>query len=457
MRRQYEEEVAADDTSASPFSCCGKVNQQVTNHLQKSKMTTGIHHPTIVRQKYVSFYLCIRLLWWPSLSLSWNPLLSSYKLFHCCHSQQKKHHQRQSSTQWQKARFHPVDVIPSTVTRSTILYTLCHQVSCSSPPLNSNPSPLRFEKIGHPPCTLRIVSWNVLSPSFVSKDKFPHCDPIWISWEYRMPLIVKQLLDYQPDIICLQEMSIYVWDHFLHAIQGTSWQSSVPIPSSSTTTKPSSDYNYQYIGIHQHLYDGISNKRSIKKQRYHKPIPSTAILIRQHFADVIRAESRSRALIAVLSIRRQQQQPPSSISNHVLSHQYLYLANVHLEAGRNHDHVRFSQLQSLLKRMKIQVQRDQPSYCSSNNTSLVNAPTDSLTRLVPNDPLLLVAGDCNFLPNDRIYRLMQPPTPKNNNKLHRNTIQMNGEQWETLPLPFLPMMDAYHVCPPVTGPIRLTY
>ena len=52
------------------------------------------------------------------------------------------------------------------------------------------------------PDKIRIVNYNILAPSLVEKVKYK-CDPKYIDWEYRKPLILKQLAEFKGDLIFL--------------------------------------------------------------------------------------------------------------------------------------------------------------------------------------------------------------------------------------------------------------
>merc|ERR1712142_114562 len=60
------------------------------------------------------------------------------------------------------------------------------------------------------PSTIRIFQWNQLSQTLGTKnDKFVKCDPRVLDWSSRKWRILQEIMRYNPDIICLQEV-----DHF---------------------------------------------------------------------------------------------------------------------------------------------------------------------------------------------------------------------------------------------------
>uniref|UniRef100_A0A0A1WZH4 Nocturnin n=1 Tax=Zeugodacus cucurbitae TaxID=28588 RepID=A0A0A1WZH4_ZEUCU len=69
------------------------------------------------------------------------------------------------------------------------------------------------------PNHIRVLQWNILSQTLgQNNDGFVRCPEEALTWEHRKFLIVQEILQYNPDIICLQEV-----DHFkfLQTILGT--------------------------------------------------------------------------------------------------------------------------------------------------------------------------------------------------------------------------------------------
>jgi len=51
-----------------------------------------------------------------------------------------------------------------------------------------------------------VFSWNALSPKYCTLRKFPHLQPDYANWECRRTAIMSEVLFYEPDIVCLQEI-----------------------------------------------------------------------------------------------------------------------------------------------------------------------------------------------------------------------------------------------------------
>lgn len=56
---------------------------------------------------------------------------------------------------------------------------------------------------------ISFIQWNCLA-NWASYEKgFPLTNPDYLKWEYRKPLIIKEILSYHADILCLQEVDFY--------------------------------------------------------------------------------------------------------------------------------------------------------------------------------------------------------------------------------------------------------
>lgn len=230
---------------------------------------------------------------------------------------------------------------------------------------------------------------------FASPDKHPYSAKTCLPWSYREPRILERLAAYDPDVIFLQEMQLDVWDSFLAKLPG-------------------------FTGLLQ--------------ERKNADFPVNAVLIRNEWGQVLRTESRSRALIVVVQT--------------TLSDKPLYLANVHLQAGFQEDETRYFQIRSLMKRLEHHQQEFGSS--SSNNGDGDDDNDDESSK----SEALIMAGDFNMVNNndDVIYDLLTVG--------HLPDDVEEDLVADTLPqplLPLLPLRDAYRHCPPVVGPVLMTH
>jgi hypothetical protein len=75
------------------------------------------------------------------------------------------------------------------------------------------------------PSKLRVMSYNLLADLYTSRQidqqhMYNHCQPEFLRKSRRMPLLVYEILAYQPDIICLQEVDTGVFDELLRPVLG---------------------------------------------------------------------------------------------------------------------------------------------------------------------------------------------------------------------------------------------
>lgn len=82
-------------------------------------------------------------------------------------------------------------------------------------------SPTRKEWIKHADrSNLRVMSYNLLADLYVTREAdnpimYNHCPAEFLSRKRRMPMLLNEILVFQPDIICLQEVDSFIFDRFL--------------------------------------------------------------------------------------------------------------------------------------------------------------------------------------------------------------------------------------------------
>ncbi|KAM9770499.1 nocturnin-like isoform 1-T1 [Menidia menidia] len=68
---------------------------------------------------------------------------------------------------------------------------------------------------GAPRSPIRVMQWNILAQALgEGVDGFVRCPPEALSWSWRKPLILEEILSYRPHLLCLQEV-----DHFHDALR----------------------------------------------------------------------------------------------------------------------------------------------------------------------------------------------------------------------------------------------
>jgi len=68
-------------------------------------------------------------------------------------------------------------------------------------------TPIKFLNENEEENTIRVLQWNILSQTLGSKnDKFIRCNPLALEWRTRRWKILEEIIRYDPDIVCLQEV-----------------------------------------------------------------------------------------------------------------------------------------------------------------------------------------------------------------------------------------------------------
>ncbi|KAJ1946966.1 Glucose-repressible alcohol dehydrogenase transcriptional effector [Kickxella alabastrina] len=64
------------------------------------------------------------------------------------------------------------------------------------------------------PDAITVMSYNVLCPKYATPQMYSYC-PAWVlAWENRREIIINEIIDYEPDVICLQEVEASQFDVF---------------------------------------------------------------------------------------------------------------------------------------------------------------------------------------------------------------------------------------------------
>lgn len=71
------------------------------------------------------------------------------------------------------------------------------------------------------PDEFRVVTYNTLAEPFTATTYaheilYPYCDPSALDIDYRQCLIVHELLGYNADVVCLQEVDVKTFQRFIH-------------------------------------------------------------------------------------------------------------------------------------------------------------------------------------------------------------------------------------------------
>ena len=246
---------------------------------------------------------------------------------------------------------------------------------------------------------LSVVSWNLLAPIFATPAKYPWATASDLDWRNRQAKIVSLLGEIDADVICLQEVETALWGSLLQLLNE--------------------------IG-----YDGV-----LQETRNGHPVAG-AVCVRSGAVEVVRTESRSRALITVLRASSPLAATPSP------SPPPLYLANVHLEAGAEKGATRLAQTRSLLRRLELQCSKDVAAEGGRPRTTL--SPRSDAA-----DAPVLITGDFNCDRSSELYKLYS------RGELPQNSRAPASRRAKPA---ILPLRDAYLQTKPPWGPaLRSSY
>lgn len=56
-----------------------------------------------------------------------------------------------------------------------------------------------------------VLSYNILSDTSASSDLYSYCPPWALSWPYRRQNLLREIVGYRADVVCLQEVCFFVW------------------------------------------------------------------------------------------------------------------------------------------------------------------------------------------------------------------------------------------------------
>lgn len=237
------------------------------------------------------------------------------------------------------------------------------------------------------PEDISVLSWNILAPCYTRPHLFRSLkglndvDPEeYMDWSYRKLRIVDVLSQHQADVVCLQEVQLNLWPDFRESLQKIGYTTAVV----------------------QNVNRGLA--------------VTTVVLLhdrRRQDWKVSKAESRSRVLLVTIECQTSDSKDPPY---------YLFVGNVHLQAGSRELATRYSQVKSLLKRLYMHTKR---------------VSTTQTYR-----PSILLMGDWNTLRTDPLHALLSTgelPDGHGLPQLYPN-------------LPLLPLDDVHEKLPGVEVP-----
>eukprot|EP00371_Babesia_bovis_P001343 XP_001609990.1 endonuclease/exonuclease/phosphatase family protein [Babesia bovis T2Bo] len=101
-------------------------------------------------------------------------------------------------------------------------------------PVGNATSPLQSDSMD-----LRVMSFNILSPTYVATDEaiqrfFPYCPHEWLDSSYRNPLILREIFLLRPHILCLQECATSAYRNYIEPVLGQQYYSWLTIKNTTS-------------------------------------------------------------------------------------------------------------------------------------------------------------------------------------------------------------------------------
>ncbi|XP_037088721.1 2',5'-phosphodiesterase 12-like, partial [Pollicipes pollicipes] len=258
--------------------------------------------------------------------------------------------------------------------------------SATTEPVQAGPGPCPFEKrhIFTTPLadrnSYRVISYNILADLYADSDftrtvLHPYCPPYALHIDYRKQLIVKELLGYNGDIVCLQEVDKKVFDGDLTPMLGDAGLEGV--------------FTYKGGQVTEGLVC-FFRRDKLRLLQTERLVLGEAFSQDPLYADIERACVASPPLRDRLTMRTQVLQvnvlestvaPPEGPSR------LLVVANTHLYFKPDADHVRALQIGMCMRHLERLVERLR-----------AEVPTREVA--------LLFCGDFNSCPEFSVVRLM---------------------------------------------------
>lgn len=222
----------------------------------------------------------------------------------------------------------------------------------------------------------RVVSYNLLADyyadsDFSRKELFPYCPPFALAIDYRKLLFVRELMGYNADICCLQEVDAKVFDLDLTLCLGETGLDGILQKKGTTAEGVATFYNRNKFSLIQSYGFNLSDNMST--QPYF-----------QELYDKIKSNEKLCERMLSLSTALQ-----VTVLKSKANEQYLIVANTHLYFHPDADHIRLLQIGFFMLYVK---------HIYQTTITELNLTEKQLS--------IIFCGDFNSVPECGIYKLM---------------------------------------------------
>lgn len=221
--------------------------------------------------------------------------------------------------------------------------------------------------------TFTVLSYNVLSDLYATSDMYSYCPPWALSWPYRRQNLLREIVGYQADILCLQEVQS---DHFEEFFAPELEKHGYTAVYKKKTTEVYTGTAYAIDGCATFFRRdrfGLVKKYEVEFNKAAQSLTEAVVPSAQKKAALSRLLKDNVALIVVLEAKD---------TNHGIDalapgkRQLLCVANTHINANPDLKDVKLWQVHTLLKGLeKIAASADIPMLvCGDFNSIPSSAP-----------------------------------------------------------------------------------
>ncbi|KEH41765.1 putative poly(A)-specific ribonuclease [Medicago truncatula] len=228
--------------------------------------------------------------------------------------------------------------------------------------------------------TFTALSYNVLSETCASNDLYSYCPPWALSWPYRRQNLLREIVDYAADIICLQEVQNDHYEEFFapeldkHGYHSLFKRKTTEV-SSGTTIDGCATFFRRDKFSHVKKYEVEFNKAA-------QSLTEAMIPTAQKKAALNRLVKDNVALIVVLETKVNNQ-----LVDNLGKRQLLCVANTHVHVQQDLKDVKLWQVHTLLKGLeKIATSADTPMLVCGDFNSVPGSAPHALLAMGKVDP-----------------------------------------------------------------------
>lgn len=200
---------------------------------------------------------------------------------------------------------------------------------------------------------LRVFSYNVLAESYATIDRYFYCASWALDWNYRKQRILQEMLAYDCDILCLQEVEAIQYSNFFQPEMSKAGYNGVFAPKSRARTME------DWGSVDGCVIFFKKNKFSVVEEHIVE-YQSIGMTKHKDFQDDPEAFSRlitkdNIAVVVILQVLGEQNSPPNGKSpmknKWGVKNRHVLISNTHIHWNPEHADVKLMQVQLLLEQI----------------------------------------------------------------------------------------------------------